>query len=383
MKVLIVVRTLNVGGLERVAVNLADAFHEAGHHCELVYFKKTKTQLMPEDPAISVRFFALNRALRNTGIGFLLDVFARLILNPIIRKSHFYWVGWFSGLLFKRYIKKLEAESGAFDLIIFRGQGTFEAVYGWHDPRHRFVLENIFRDNNAGFKQKLFAKALFDQRQLIAVSNGVAESARVYAKHLGFIPKSLAVISNPCPINNIRKQATLGDPDIPKEPYIVNVARLVPQKDQDLLLRAYARANIDAKLVIVGEGPLRVDLETLADELKIADRVIFAGNRVNPYPWMRQAECLVLSSSYEGLGIVLLEALACGTAIMSVDCPGGVRDVFQGELEAYLTPQTVEGLALGLNQLFDGTLSLEVNERWLNDFEPATITHQFLDTIVT
>src|SRR5690606_39971012 len=94
-------------------------------------------------------------------------------------------------------------------------------------------------------------------------------------------PASLRVITNPCPIGQIETLAGEADPDIPTAPYILNVARLVPQKGHALLLEAYARSGISHKLVIVGEGPLRSELEAKARELGIHDRAIFAGKRKN------------------------------------------------------------------------------------------------------
>ncbi|WP_256582419.1 glycosyltransferase, partial [Pseudomonas sp. MPR-R3A] len=81
---------------------------------------------------------------------------------------------------------------------------------------------------------------------------------------------------------------------------MLNVARLVRQKDHELLLRAYAIAQVKEPLVIVGDGPLKKRLETLAIELGIAGSVRFAGHRDNPYPWMHHARLFVLSSRVEG-----------------------------------------------------------------------------------
>jgi glycosyltransferase involved in cell wall biosynthesis len=87
----------------------------------------------------------------------------------------------------------------------------------------------------------------------------------------------------------------------------------------------------------------------------------------------------VLASEYEGLGIVLTEALACGTPIMAVESRGGVRDVFRGDLEAYLTPRTVEGLA---NRLSDIThqLPIIVKPAWLAPFRSEVVVKAFLRT---
>ena len=130
--------------------------------------------------------------------------------------------------------------------------------------------------------------------------------------------------------------------------------------------------------MIVGEGPLRSELEAKARELGIHDRVLFAGKRKNPYPWMKNADLFVLASEYEGLGIVLTEALACGTPIMAVESRGGVRDVFRGDLEAYLTPRTAEGLAGGLSAITQ-ELPVTVKPEWLAPFRSEVVVAAFLD----
>ncbi|MDZ7851453.1 MAG: glycosyltransferase [Halomonas sp.] len=122
---------------------------------------------------------------------------------------------------------------------------------------------------------------------------------------------------------------------------------------------------------------LRKDLEALATALGIADRVHFAGHQLNPYPWMQHARLFVLSSTHEGLGIVLLEALACGTPVVSVDCPGGVRDIMHGELSAYLSEMTPEALAHRVDTTLDAG-RYTIDERWLDAFSPTQVTAKFL-----
>ena len=375
MRVLTVVRTLKMGGMERVAVNLADALADAGHESHLMYFKGRKKSLAPENPAVRVHFFDVSAAARLTGIGLLLELAARL-LNAIIRKSYFIPSGAFGGWLFARRLRKLERELGSFDRIIFRGFGTFEMVWSFRDPRGLYVLENILRSDRR-WLERAQARLLLDGRKLVAVSSGVKQSVERAQGVLGFAPASLRVITNPCPVDRIRQLMLEPCDEIPDRPYLINVARMVPQKNHALLLEAYARSRRAMPLVLVGDGPLRSELEARAKALGIGDEVVFAGARVNPYPWMRGASLFVLSSRFEGLGIVLLEALACATPIISVDCPGGVRDVFHGPLEPYLCENTPDALAA----LIDRTLqagTYRVDEAWLQPFRPETVIAQFL-----
>jgi glycosyltransferase involved in cell wall biosynthesis len=110
----------------------------------------------------------------------------------------------------------------------------------------------------------------------------------------------------------------------------------MPQKRHDVLLDALRRASLPHKLVLLcARSPA---LDSLIAENGLVDRVVVAGFRPNPYPWMRAAELVVLSSDREGMPNVLVEALACGTRVVSTDCPSGPREVLRGALARWLVP---------------------------------------------
>lgn len=378
MRTLVIIHSLKMGGMERVAVNLADAFAEQGHDSHLLACRNTPNDLAPADHRVTLHHYDQLRALMASVIGIPVFLLSRLLLGVLIPKSHFIWTGWLSGWLLKRRILKLEKQHGRFDRIVFRGLGTFKYFWSFRDDRCIYVLENVIHYDRPLWQKKWEWKLVFQDRHLACVSTGVAESAKdAFAK--GQIEAaSLRVITNPCPVERIRTLSLETDPDIPKQPYILNVARLVPQKGHALLLEAFAAAAIPHKLVIVGSGPLLGELEEKAKALGISERVIFAGKRTNPYSWMAQADLFVLASEYEGLGIVLTEALACGTPILAVDSPGGVKDVFRGELARYLTPRTVEGLREGLDSTI-AELPIEIRSDWLASFQADAITTSFLE----
>ncbi|WP_445621077.1 glycosyltransferase [Kushneria sp. Sum13] len=377
MRTLIVVRSLKMGGMERVAVNLADAFADEGHESHLLVFRRRKQGLSPANPAVKTHHFPLRWWLRLTGIGLFIELVSRLLLNPLIRRSHFVWTGYLGGYLFKVWLKYFERRHGRLDRIIFRGIGSFEMVWTFHDERARFVLENTLPQDVNARQYQLFSRCLFHKKHLVAVSGGVKASIEESQAVWKFTPASVSVIVNPCPIKQIRHLMDEECPDIPEGNFIVNVARLVPQKDQALLLRAYAISNLQEKLVMVGSGPLESDLKRLACELGIEGRVIFAGNKNNPYPFMKHARLLVLSSRVEGMGIVLFEALACGTPVVSVDCRGGIREILKGELEDSIAARNETALAEKLKEKVSGDKPT-IREVWLKDFLPAQVVRRFL-----
>lgn len=360
-----------------MAVNLADAFAAAGHESHLVSFRDVKRPLAPEHDDVQVHKLPLMKYARLTGVGYLLEMAARLFLNPFVERSLFLGSGVMGGVVFRCWLRGFERQHGKVDRIVFRGQGTFEQVWSFRDLRARYVLENIFHVNGASWRRRLFSRCLYHDRHLVAVSEGVAQSIRQAMPLWRFTASALDVIPNPCPVDSIRRLMQAEVSGLPKVPFLVNVARLVPAKDHELLLRAYAASRVEMPLVVVGDGPQRDALQRLAQELGIEGRVIFTGSQQNPYPWMHHARLFVLSSRFEGMGIVLFEALACGTPVLAVDCPGGIRQILKGELESSIVARDIEALAEGIRRTVGGSKP-PVREEWLEDFLPERVVEAFL-----
>nr|WP_272499985.1 glycosyltransferase [Chromohalobacter moromii] len=122
---------------------------------------------------------------------------------------------------------------------------------------------------------------------------------------------------------------------------VLHVGRLDVQKNQALLLSAFSLAVNSVpnlKLVILGEGEEKKNLEELASELGVKDSVDFVAFQDNPYPYYKAADLFVLSSDWEGFGNVIVEALACGTPVISTDCPGGPRTILANGKYGVLVP---------------------------------------------
>lgn len=131
------------------------------------------------------------------------------------------------------------------------------------------------------------------------------------------------VIPNPLDIERVRAQASAPScPPPTAGTRLVAVGRLAPQKGFDILLQALAACrDLPLRLDLLGQGPDEALLRAQTREMGLEDRVHFHGFTPNPYPWLRQADALVLSSRYEGLPNVVLEALACGTPVISTPVP--------------------------------------------------------------
>ena len=123
-------------------------------------------------------------------------------------------------------------------------------------------------------------------------------------------------------------------------PVLLAVGRLVAQKDFPTLLKAFARVRAvrPVRLVILGEGKKRTKLEVLARKLGVAADVDLPGFVLNPFPYMMRASVFVLSSAWEGLPGVLIEAMACGCPVVSTDCPSGPAEILGGGAYGPLVP---------------------------------------------
>ncbi len=176
---------------------------------------------------------------------------------------------------------------------------------------------------------------------VVAVSGGVADDM---AERTGIARARIEVIHNPVITPDFARRADerVDEPWFAEgaPPVYVSVGRLVAQKDHTTLLRAFAahRRQHPSRLMILGEGPLRRELEALALELGITAHVRLMGFQRNPLPYMRRACAVVLSSVYEGLGNVLIEAMACGTPVVSTDCPYGPSEIVGGGRFGRLVP---------------------------------------------
>ncbi|MCX8049068.1 MAG: glycosyltransferase [Methylohalobius sp.] len=178
---------------------------------------------------------------------------------------------------------------------------------------------------------------------VVAVSRGVAEDL---VRVLGFSLEQLKVIYNPVIDQSFRRRS-LESVDHPwfrekSIPVIVAVGRIARQKDYSTLLRAFAKLNArrPCRLVILGSGKAKVQrrLQELALNLGLTASVEFLGFKPNPLPYIANADLLVLSSLWEGLPTVLIEALACGTPVVSTDCPSGPAEILEGGRYGRLVP---------------------------------------------
>ena len=185
--------------------------------------------------------------------------------------------------------------------------------------------------------RRLFAGAA----HFVGVSQGVSASL---AATMGLPGDCITTIYNPVVTSDLHVRME-ERPDHPwlldrEPPVILAAGRLSHEKDFFTLIKAFARvaAQRPCRLIILGEGGLRKELEGLVAELRLTDRVSLPGWVENPFAFMSRASLFVLSSTYEGLPGVLIQALACGCPCVSTDCPAGPAEVLQDGRVGPLVP---------------------------------------------
>lgn len=206
---------------------------------------------------------------------------------------------------------------------------------------------------------------LFPSAQtVVAVSDGVADELRRVVPRAAHLVRP---IHDPVvwPDHAERAATPVSHPWFSDSgpPVILAAGRLVSVKDHPTLLRAIARvaAVRPVRLIIMGEGPERERLESLAQALGIADRVDLPGFQLNPLPYMRRAAAFVLSSTHEALPNALIQAMACGTPVVSTDCPTGPRVIMEGGKCGPLTPvQDPIALATAILDTLENPVPAEV-----------------------
>lgn len=217
-------------------------------------------------------------------------------------------------------------------LAVLAGALASKPVLGWvhmdmqyFQPAHRMAHSVVSR--------YIYPKL----NSILAVSEGVARSVS-YA-----VPKAAArvqVLYNPVDVDDLI-QASNAVAELLDHPAVVAVGRLEHQKGYDILIQAHAQLihqGIHHRLVIIGKGSRLTALKQLAISLGVEASVSFSGFLENPYPLMKQADVFVLSSRYEGFGMVVLEALSLGLPVVSTRCPSGPEEILGDGYYGLLVP---------------------------------------------
>ena len=300
------------GGAERVALTLIKRFVERGGSVDLLLLR-ADGELLPLVPP-SVRVIDLRADRIRRAVGPIARYLAEA--RPVALQVSM-WPLTIAGIL-----AALVSRSGT--RIVVSDHAALSKEYAGRGPAHRQFLRWSIR--------LLYPRA--HARVVVA-----AETAKDLSAISGLPEAAFDVIFNP--VDPPEEDETGPEADrlwTGPGSRILNVGRLSPQKNQLLLLDAFARLPADAQLVILGEGSLRPALERRAEELGIADRVTMPGFRLAPGPYYRSAHLFVMSSDFEGYPVAMIEALHAGLPIVSTDCPTGPAEILNRGEFGTLTP---------------------------------------------
>lgn len=220
--------------------------------------------------------------------------------------------------------------------------------------------------------------------KVVAVSNGVAQDVNI---KYNFPIEKIAVIYNPLDIEEIHAKANV--PFYHKFyntgiPVILGVGRLDEQKNFPNLVKAFniSRKEVQAKLVILGEGKERKKIESLVKQFSLENDVDLPGFALNPYPYLKNASVFVLSSDHEGLPTVILEALALGTPVVSTNCPYGPSEILENGKYGKLVPvDDPEALASAILDTLKNPLPKHFLQERAKDFSLDAAVWKYLNLI--
>lgn len=349
------------GGVERMMCNLAQGLLDAGYRVDMVVVK-AKGEHMRHIPS-QVRVFQVRARHTLTSVWELAAYLKREQPQVLLAAKEraiktAVWARLLSGTRQCRLVGRLGTHLSA----ALAAQGWNKVAQWWRYRR----MAQVFTQVDA----------------LICVSHGVAgdiqritglPADRIHAIHNPVVtPRIFALAQEPL------LHPWFVNTDVP---VVLAAGRLTTQKDFVTLLQAFAtmRQRLPARLVILGEGEMREELQSLARGLGIWDHVLFAGFVANPYAYMAKAQLFVLSSRWEGSPNVLTEAVALGVPVVATDCPSGPREILQQGRFGTLVPMAdVVAMATAMEQTLRAPLAREILQQAAQPYLLANSTDEYL-----
>jgi glycosyltransferase involved in cell wall biosynthesis len=317
-RIALAIDSLTGGGAEKIVLTLADEFLKTGNEVHIFVMHDERLHTIPKGVYIHPCFdLPLSKIISVFNIKRSIQQLKDKILTV---EAHFG--------IFDLFISNLDTTN-----LLMVNTGVKPLYCVVHSPIEESLQRQIRLGPVAYFYTWRSIKAL-EQQNLICVSQGVADQIKQVKR---IIPKSITTIYNPFNQGEINRLAAQENPQIPDIDYIIHVGRFARSKRHDVLFSALKLMKNDIKLVILCKNTKKA--AKAAKRQGVIDKVIIPGFQPNPFPWIKQAKLLVLSSDYEGLPTVLIESLACGTPVVSTDCNYGPKEIMTDELAAFLVPR--------------------------------------------
>jgi glycosyltransferase involved in cell wall biosynthesis len=326
-RIAIYIPSLRGGGAERVMVMLANAFISYGYSVDLVLCEAEGSYI--KDVSVEVTIIDLGSQRVTTSLPGLIRYLRRAKPSALL-----------SAMVHANIIAVLATYMARTDTrLVVSEHNTLKSLL---ETVHWLRREKIFP-----FAMRL----IYPQADgIVAVSKGVADELAVITN---ISCEKIDVIYNPVIINQPITHHAINKTihswfEADQPPVILSAGRLTRQKDFTTLIYAFAEllTKYQARLVILGEGEQRNALEQLIQKLNISGKILLPGFVNNPREWMQCSSLFALSSSWEGFGNVIVEAMACGLPIVSTDCPSGPAEILEHGQWGRLVPVgDVSGLA--------------------------------------
>ncbi|AWL10330.1 CDP-glycerol glycerophosphotransferase [Aquirufa nivalisilvae] len=358
----IFIPNLEGGGAERVIASLANEFVDKGFKVDLLLVNATGPYLREIDEKVNIISFGVSK-----------NIYSLIPLISYLRKFRPKVI--LSTLLMTNIIAVLAKKMARVNTrVILR-----EAITASADDQ--------FKKGNFEYLITHFRKwALKNADMIIAPSHGVSKDL---VKYYGLNPMKVKVIYNPIHVDKCFQFAHEYNEILysipPDKKIVLAIGRLTGQKDFMTLINAFkkVRLNIDAVLVILGEGNQRKQLELLIDKNNLNDHVILPGFIVNPFPFLKRAAVFVLSSLYEGMPNSLIQAVVFQKQIVATNCPSGPFEILQGGKFGYLVNMgDDEAMALGIEKGLHGQLEKQPIKNVLELYNSNDIANKYLDILL-
>lgn len=326
MKILLLITGLGLGGAEKVVTSLADQLFEAGHQVKIAYLRG-EIEVRPQHPEIELISLGLNSMANFSQSA---RQFAQLMqqFQPDVVHAHM-----FHAILFARLLRR----SAQIPYLICTAHSK---AIGGKARQWLYRLTDRLSDLNTNVSQE--ATDFFVAQKAFGAAKSTAKSTAVSN---GIDTQKFQFSASAH--QQLRSQFGFSD-DIP---VLMAVGRLMQAKDYPNLIQAFRlllNTQPKAQLLIVGDGVQRTELEQQVQQLGLSTQIHFLGVRHDIAELLSAADLFVLSSAWEGFGLVVAEAMSCERVVVATDC-GGVKEVL-GELEWLVPPQNAEMLSKKLVQ---------------------------------
>lgn len=334
------------GGAERVMLNLATALAAQGHRVDLVMGRKEGHFLDEIPDTVTVIDLRIRSARQLLPAALKRPHIAGTLAASLLRRRSPWILGAVPGLAaylnHRRPAALLSALSYPNIAAVLARRLSAASTRTVISVHNHLSVATAEADRAADKHfPRLACRVYPEADRIVAVSDGVAEDLA----HTLQLPRSrITTIYNPVFRPDIVSlaRAPLEHPWFAPgaPPVILGIGKLKPQKNFGGLIRAFARvrATRPARLLILGQGPEREALLSLAGQLKVADAIALPGFVANPFAYLGRAAVFTLSSAWEGLPTVLIEALACGCPVVSTDCPSGPAEILKRGVDGSLVP---------------------------------------------